>query len=150
MSDLVIVGSINLDEIYRVPQIPTRGETVLSASVRSRHPGGKGGNQAVAAASLTRVTVVGAVGDDVAGEFLRADLARAGVDGSRVVVQDCASGKAVVMIECGSGKSGTRCAGCGREPCSCTGRFPPLPHRVCRILALSLALASLVCPSCPS
>jgi ribokinase len=61
---LTVVGSINLDLVARVERLPRPGETVGGAELR-RFPGGKGANQAVAAARLgARVRMVGAVGDD--------------------------------------------------------------------------------------
>ncbi|HEV2592545.1 MAG TPA: PfkB family carbohydrate kinase, partial [Gaiellaceae bacterium] len=62
--ELTVVGSINLDLVARVRTLPRPGET-LTATAFERFPGGKGANQAVAAARLgARVTMVGAVGDD--------------------------------------------------------------------------------------
>jgi ribokinase len=61
---LTVVGSINLDFVAWLDRLPRPGET-LTARAFSRHPGGKGANQAVAAARLgAKVTMVGAVGDD--------------------------------------------------------------------------------------
>ena len=73
---LTIVGSINLDLVARVRRLPRPGETVGGGEL-ARYPGGKGANQAVAAARLgAQVRMVGAVGDDAfAGEAL-AGLAR--------------------------------------------------------------------------
>jgi ribokinase len=75
-----VVGSINVDVILSVPALPAPGETVL-AHRTARLPGGKGANQAVAAARMgAKTTMVGAVGDDEAGAWMRAALAGAGVD----------------------------------------------------------------------
>jgi len=76
---LTVVGSINLDLVARVPALPRRGET-LTATAFDRFPGGKGANQAVAAARLgARVTMVGAVGDDGLADEALAGLRQAGV-----------------------------------------------------------------------
>jgi ribokinase len=78
--DLTVVGSINLDLVARVGQLPRAGET-LTASGFARFPGGKGANQAVAAARLgARVTMVGAVGDDGLADEALAGLRDAGVE----------------------------------------------------------------------
>lgn len=78
--DLTVVGSINLDLVARVPALPRPGET-LAATAFDRFPGGKGANQAVAAARLgAHVTMVGAVGDDALAEEAVAGLRDAGVD----------------------------------------------------------------------
>jgi ribokinase len=78
--DLTVVGSINLDLVARVPELPRAGET-LTATAFERFPGGKGANQAVAAARLgARVTMVGAVGDDGLADEALAGLRDAGVE----------------------------------------------------------------------
>ncbi len=77
---LTVVGSINLDLVARVEHLPRPGET-LSATAFDRIPGGKGANQAVAAARLgAEVTLVGAVGDDAAADEALANLREAGVE----------------------------------------------------------------------
>ena len=79
-ADVVVVGSANLDLVVDVDSVPVAGETVLGGDLR-RVPGGKGANQAVAAARLGRsVAFIGRVGDDDAATVLRAALADAGVD----------------------------------------------------------------------
>lgn len=89
-SDLVcVVGSLNDDTTVRVEALPAPGETTLTTAPRLSSPGGKGANQAAAAAVLgsslgARVAMVGAVGDDEPGERSLAALTTAGVDVSRV------------------------------------------------------------------
>jgi len=78
--ELTVVGSINLDLVARVERLPRPGETI-SGSAFDRFPGGKGANQAVAAARLgAQVRMVGAVGDDPLAEEALAGLRAAGVD----------------------------------------------------------------------
>lgn len=78
--EVVVVGSANLDLVVDVSTIPLAGETVMGGDLR-RIPGGKGANQAVAAARLGRtVAMIGRVGDDEGGQMLRAALAGDGVD----------------------------------------------------------------------
>lgn len=100
MPEIAVVGSLNLDTTVRVHRLPDRGETVLGAGHFSG-TGGKGANQAVAAARLGRsVAMVGMVGRDEAGEQLLAALVEAGVDGSGVIVNDrTATGMAVVTVD---------------------------------------------------
>ena len=79
------MGSVNVDHFFRVTALPHAGETVLG-SVVTTEPGGKGGNQAVAAARAgASGQFVGAVGSDPAGARLRAHLSANGVglDGVR-------------------------------------------------------------------
>jgi len=97
--EIAVVGSLNLDTTVRVAHLPSPGETVLGTGHFS-DAGGKGANQAVAAARLgRRVAMVGLVGDDDAGVTLLRSLADAGVDTSAVgVVEDIGSGIAVITV----------------------------------------------------
>jgi ribokinase len=79
-ASVVVVGSVNVDLIVQVPRLPATGETVIGGRFR-RSPGGKGANQAVAAARLgARTWFVGLVGDDDLGQEARRDLEAAEVD----------------------------------------------------------------------
>lgn len=76
---IAVVGSLNMDLVWRVQTLPQAGETV-AASAFSYIPGGKGANQAVAAARMGgRVTFAGRVGNDAFGASLRAGLAADGI-----------------------------------------------------------------------
>jgi ribokinase len=96
---VAVVGSLNLDLVIRVPELPGPGETVSGGDL-FRNPGGKGANQAVAAARLgRRVAMVGCVGDDDAGRDLLASLKADRVDSSRVrVVDGVPSGTAFIVV----------------------------------------------------
>jgi ribokinase len=95
----VVVGSLNMDLVLGVEELPSKGQTLLSRS-RERSPGGKGANQAVALARLgARVAMVGAVGDDPDGAELLAALAAAGVATGQVSVRPrVPTGLAVVCV----------------------------------------------------
>jgi ribokinase len=97
---IVVVGSLNLDIVVPVPHHPRPGETVLGQDHRST-PGGKGANQAVAAARLGRsVAMVGRVGDDGAGRTLRAALESEGVDVTHTrVTASTPSGIAMISVD---------------------------------------------------
>lgn len=97
---IVVVGSINMDLVLRVPRLPLPGETLHTHDFQAL-PGGKGGNQAVAAARLgARVTMIGRVGDDAYGAQLKEGLASAGVDVQHVTVtKGCPSGMAVIAVD---------------------------------------------------
>ncbi len=96
MVDLTVVGSINLDFVARVERLPRPGET-LSATSFDRIPGGKGANQAVAAARLgARVRLVGAVGDDLLADEALTSLAEAGV--SLELTRTGATGLAMILV----------------------------------------------------
>jgi ribokinase len=96
---VVVVGSLNLDLVVRVARLPGAGETVSGGDV-FRNPGGKGANQAVAAARLGRgVAMVGCVGDDQAGRDLLGSLEADGVGTSQVrVVDGVPSGAAFITV----------------------------------------------------
>ncbi len=97
---VVVVGSVNLDLVARVERLPRPGETLPAHGV-SRHPGGKGANQALAAARLgAAVSLVGAVGDDPFAEEALALLREGGVDLGRVVtVDDRPTGTALIQVD---------------------------------------------------
>jgi len=95
---IVVAGALNLDLVGRAPRIPAPGETVLGEALLRFH-GGKGGNQAVAAARLgAAVRFIGAVGRDAAGDELLAGLAAEGIDAGGVVRAASASGAALITV----------------------------------------------------
>ena len=97
--DVAVVGSLNLDTTVRVPRLPAPGETVLGAG-RAIDTGGKGANQAVAAARLGRTTaMVGAVGPDPAGDLLIAALEDEGVETGAVLRSALPSGVAHITVD---------------------------------------------------
>jgi len=97
---VIVVGSLNADLVVRVEVLPAAGETV-AGGVFERHGGGKGANQAVAAARVgARVAMVGAVGEDENGEAAIADLTAAGVDVRGVVrLGDVPTGVALIVVD---------------------------------------------------
>jgi len=97
---VVVVGSVNLDTVLHCDHLPGPGETVFAGTMSTGF-GGKGANQAVAAARLgARVLLVAAVGDDDAGRAALADLAAEGVDTSAVaVVAGEPTGHATVLVD---------------------------------------------------
>jgi ribokinase len=112
---VVIVGSLNMDLVTRAPRLPRAGETLAGQSFVTV-PGGKGANQAVAAARLgASVAMIGCVGDDAYGEQLRAALLAEGVDcqavtrvsgestGVALIVVDDSSQNAIVIVAGGNG-----------------------------------------------
>ncbi|MEB4209628.1 ribokinase [Mycobacterium sp. 94-17] len=99
MAGVCVVGSVNLDLSLAVEALPRPGETVLASSL-THAPGGKGGNQAVAAARAgAQVQFVGAVGDDAAAGRLRAHLEANGVGLDGVAEISGPSGTAVVVVD---------------------------------------------------
>jgi ribokinase len=92
-----VIGSLNMDLIVRTPRIPAPGETILGYTF-STAPGGKGANQAVAAAKLgAPVKMLGRIGADDFGKALRAQLHSVGVD-SQFVIEDAEAATGVALI----------------------------------------------------
>ena len=84
MSSVVVVGSCNVDLVVRTLRHPIPGETVLGTNLAT-HPGGKGANQAVAAARAgASVAMVGRLGSDSGADLLRSEMTRSGIDVSSV------------------------------------------------------------------
>jgi len=96
---VAVAGSANVDLVVGVPRHPRGGETVLGGDLR-RSPGGKGANQAVAAARAggAETTFLGAFGSDDGAEFLLSSLANAGVRTDLVSRVDTATGTAFIMV----------------------------------------------------
>jgi ribokinase len=112
---VVIVGSLNMDLVTRAPRLPRAGETLAGQSFVTV-PGGKGANQAVAAARLgASVAMIGCVGDDAYGQQLRSALEAEGIDcqavttvsgestGVALIVVDDSSQNAIVIVAGGNG-----------------------------------------------
>lgn len=99
MARVCVVGSVNIDITCDVAALPRPGETVLASSL-SYAPGGKGGNQAVAAARAgAHVQFVGALGDDAAAAGLRGHLVANGVGLDATVAVPGPSGTAIIVVD---------------------------------------------------
>lgn len=96
---LLVFGSLNVDLLFRVDALPRAGETVLCPAYELA-PGGKGANQAAAAAKAgAAVRMAGRTGEDEFGRFVRAALADAGVDCSLVGLDERRTGTAVIGVD---------------------------------------------------
>ena len=96
---IVCFGSINLDLIFRLPALPLVGQTVLGPNLQLE-PGGKGANQAVAAARDGAVVIfAGAVGRDALATDALALLRKSGIDLTRVIQSDLATGAAAICVD---------------------------------------------------
>ncbi|MQS02241.1 ribokinase, partial [Streptomyces alkaliterrae] len=99
MWDLLVVGSANADLVVGVERRPAAGETVLGSDL-AVHPGGKGANQAVAAARLgARTALLARVGDDAYGRLLLDAQRAAGVDVSGVRTGGAPTGVALITVD---------------------------------------------------
>lgn len=96
--DVVVVGSANLDLVARTPRLPKPGETVTGSNY-FEFCGGKGANQAIAASRAgARTAFIGALGNDHAGETLRAAFKNDNVDISAVRVVSAPTGRALIGV----------------------------------------------------
>jgi ribokinase len=97
---VIVVGSVNEDLVVTTERLPGTGETVIGGRF-AQHHGGKGGNQAVAAARLgARTFLIGAVGDDAFGRAARAALEDEGVDVTGLLtLPDEATGVALIVVD---------------------------------------------------
>ncbi|MFG3527860.1 ribokinase [Streptomyces sp. NPDC047917] len=99
MTGIAVLGSTNMDLVAYVERAPGRGETVTGREFRTV-PGGKGANQAVAAARAGGgVTMIGAVGDDEYGVRLRSNLEHAGIDTDLLHTVEGPSGTAHIVVD---------------------------------------------------
>lgn len=99
MSRLTVVGSVNMDVVFDVDSMPRPGETVLGSAVRLV-PGGKGGNQAIAASRAgADVELIAAIGEDANGKHLREHLAGNGVGLEGVITLPGSSGTAAIVVD---------------------------------------------------
>ncbi|MER5359169.1 ribokinase [Streptomyces sp. NPDC002785] len=99
MTGIAVLGSTNMDLVAYVARAPERGETVTGREFRTI-PGGKGANQAVAAARAGgEVMMIGAVGDDAYGALLRSSLEHAGVDTDLLHTTKGPSGTAHIVVD---------------------------------------------------
>ncbi|MEL3917970.1 ribokinase [Aeromonas enteropelogenes] len=99
MNRLVVLGSVNADHVLRVPHFPRPGETLTGHSYQVV-PGGKGANQAVAAARLgASVSFIARIGDDAIGRQMRQGFAQDGIDVSAVELDDkLPTGIAIIYV----------------------------------------------------
>lgn len=98
-SRVIVVGSLNVDIVVAVPRMPDSGETVFGTGVEN-HAGGKGLNQAVAAARLgASVTMIGAVGQDAGAGFLRQVVAEESIDDRFIDTAAGPSGTALIEVD---------------------------------------------------
>ena len=96
---VLVFGSVNADLVFAVPELPAPGRTVLGDAYRA-HPGGKGANQAAAAArDGARTALAGAVGRDALADVALSASRAAGVDLSRVAATGASTGCAAICVD---------------------------------------------------
>lgn len=152
-SGLVVIGAINVDLVVSGAALPRPGETVTDGEL-SRHDGGKGGNQATAAARVLgepgRVALLGAVGDDDMGHAARAALEAEGIDVANVaVVAGSPTGVALIAVDQGGQNQISVAPGANRDLGDPTealeGSRPALVLASCEIPFETLSAAAAWC-----
>jgi len=99
MPNILVAGSLNADLVVRAPHFPQPGETISGEDLQII-PGGKGANQAVAAARLgANVSMLGRVGNDSFGNFLIDNLKQNNVDTNMVQHDDASTGTAIIVVD---------------------------------------------------
>ena len=99
MTDIIVVGSLNADLVVKSPRFPQPGETISGEDLQII-PGGKGANQAVAAARQgMKTAMLGRVGSDSFAPFLVDNLKANQVDTSHVIVDSSATGTAIIVVD---------------------------------------------------
>src|SRR4051794_6598931 len=98
-ANIVVVGSLNMDLVVQVQELPKEGETLLGLAM-SENPGGKGANQAVAIGKLqASVNMLGRVGKDAHGSKLLTSLQDAGVNTQYILESSAPTGVALVTVD---------------------------------------------------
>jgi len=143
---ILVVGSLNMDQIVRVPRIPALGETLLGAGSLKLVPGGKGANQAVAMARLgAPVTMAGRIGTDPFGARLLKALQADHIDTSLIVTdREEASGVAFIFLTPSGDNSivvasGAN-AGVGSDQAQLSRIFEAMNHTCTLVLQLEIPL----------
>ena len=96
---ITVFGSLNVDYVFQMDRLPQPGETLLASNLTVL-PGGKGGNQALAAAKAgAGVRMIGAVGKDGLGNIALAGLSANGVDTSHVTKLEQTTGTAAINVD---------------------------------------------------
>ena len=130
---LTVVGSINIDLIAACDQLPSAGETVGGATLQ-RQPGGKGANQAVAAARLVGGSrMIGAVGDDPDGAVVLGALSAAGVDVDGIRCVPGATGTALIAVDRTGENQIVVCTGANAEVALDDVTFDPCEAVLCQL-----------------
>jgi ribokinase len=144
--EVFVVGALHLDVVVDAPHLPALDETVVGSAVAYRF-GGKGGNQAVAAARMgARVAMAGRVGRDRFGGMILAALDEAGVERSGVLEVDGASGMSVAIVDARGDYGAVIVSGVNREigdvAVPASARVVVLQNEVPEAVNLSVAAAA--------
>lgn len=99
MKKICVIGSLNMDLVVNVEEMPKKGQTLIGSSFKEV-PGGKGANQAVAIAKLGGdISMIGKVGNDSFGKTLISELKKNNVKTDYIYTEDCSSGVAMITVD---------------------------------------------------
>src|SRR6185436_1009624 len=138
MANILVVGSLNADLVVRAPHFPQPGETISGEDLQVI-PGGKGANQAVAAARLgASVAMLGRVGSDNFGDFLLDNLKSNNVDMQLVQRDDASTGTAIIVVDSSGQNSIVLSPGANGKVTSADVSHAPLPAGGLLLLQLEI------------
>jgi len=138
MNQILVIGSLNADLVVRAPRFPQPGETISGEDLRVI-PGGKGANQAVAAARLgANVAMLGRVGKDNFGDFLLEDLKLNKVDSTFVQRDNSSTGTAMIVVDSGGQNSIVLSAGANGKVASADVEYASFPQGGLLLLQLEI------------
>ena len=99
MKKICVIGSLNMDLVVNVDEMPKKGQTLIGNSFKEV-PGGKGANQAVAIARLgAEINMIGKVGNDSFGQTLINQLKTDNVNTDHIHIENCSSGVAMITVD---------------------------------------------------
>ena len=138
MPDILVIGSLNADLVVRAPHFPQPGETISGEDLQVI-PGGKGANQAVAAARLgASVAMLGRVGKDNFGDFLLDNLKSNHVDSQLVQRDDASTGTAIIVVDSSGQNSIVLSPGANGKVSSADVNHAPFPAGGLLLLQLEI------------
>ena len=142
MANILVVGSLNADLVVRAPRFPQPGETISGEDLQVI-PGGKGANQAVAAARQgSHVAMLGRVGKDDFGDFLLENLQANDVDTRLVQRDDASTGTATIIVDANGQNTIVLSAGANGKVSVEDVENAPFPHHDLLLLQLEIPIAT--------
>jgi ribokinase len=144
MPDILVIGSLNADLVVRTPRFPQPGETISGDDLKT-FPGGKGANQAVAAARLgASVSMLGRVGKDNFGDFLLENLKSNNVDSQFVQRDEASTGTAIIVVDSNGQNSIVLSAGANGQVSDADVRTASFPDFNLLLLQLEIPIETVV------
>jgi ribokinase len=144
MPDILVIGSLNADLVVRTPHFPQPGETISGDDLKI-FPGGKGANQAVAAARLGgSVSMLGRVGKDNFGDFLLENLKSNKVDGQFIQRDDASTGTAMIVVDSNGQNSIVLSPGANGKVCDADVRNVSFQHFNLLMLQLEIPIETVL------